>query len=172
MRVTRIVLLAAAIAAASLAQGEEAKKPAQPPEKTFFRLDLAVKELDGGKTVNSREYFIIVATGRDNNSLRTGTKMPYGPEDKRSYQNVGLNLDCRDIAVTATGGLSMVLAADVSSVAEGDLKAASAGLPVLRNSMWSSPILVSLGRPTVVFSSDDLASKRRMLLEVTASPVK
>jgi hypothetical protein len=172
MRVTRIVLLAAAMTAASFAQGEEAKKPAPPSETSFFRLDLTVKELDGGKTVNSREYFMIVATGHNNNSLRTGTKVPYGPEDKRSYQNVGLNLDCREIAVTASGGLSMALTADVSSVAEGDLKSASAGLPVLRNSMWSSTVLVPIGRPTVVFSSDDLASKRRMQLEVTASAVK
>ena len=78
MRVTRMMLLIAALSAVSFAQSDEAEKPAPPPEKKFYRLDLAVKELDGGKTVNSREYFLMVSTGHENNSLRTGTKLPYG----------------------------------------------------------------------------------------------
>ncbi len=171
MRVTRTILLISALSAASLAQSDEAKK-APPPEKKFYRLDLAVKELDGGKTVNSREYFMMVSTGHENNSLRTGTKLPVGTEDHRSYMDVGVNFDCREVGMTASGELSMNLSADVSSVADGDLKAAPAGYPVLRTNRWSSGVLVPLERPTVVFSSDDLASKRRMQLEVTATAVK
>jgi len=172
MRVTKIVLLMAALVAASLAQSDEAKKQAPPIEKKFYRLDVTVRELDGGKTVNSREYFMLVSTGREKNSLRTGTKVPYGPENQSSYQNVGVNLDCWEIAVSSSGELSMFLLADVSSVAEGNLKAFPAGLPVLRTNSWSSTVLVPLGRPTVVFSSDDLTSKRRMQVEVTATAVK
>lgn len=172
MRVTSMMLLIAALSVTSFAQSDEAKKPVPPPEKKFYRLDLAVKELDGGKTVNSREYFMIVSTDRNNNSLRTGTKLPWGPEDKRSYMEVGVNFDCRDVTATVNGELSMILTADISSIADGDLKAATAGYPVLRTNRWSSSVGVPLGRPSVVFSSDDLASKRRMQLEVTATAVK
>jgi hypothetical protein len=173
MKIIKLVLLMAALAAASFSQSDEAKKPAPtPPEKKFYRLDLAVKELDGGKTVNSREYFMIVSTGHENNQLRTGTKLPYGSEDKRSYMDVGLSFDCREVSPSSSGELSMILAADISSVADGDLKSATASLPVLRTNRWSSGVLVPLGRSTVVFSSDDLASKRRMQLEVTATPLK
>jgi hypothetical protein len=172
MRVTRVILLTAALSAAGFAQSEEVKKPAPPPEKKFYRLDLAVKELDGGKTVNSREYFMMVSTGHENNSLRTGTKLPYGSEDKRSYMEVGVNFDCREVVPTASGELSMVLSADVSSVADGDIKAATAGYPVLRTNRWGSSVVVPLGRPIAVFSSDDLASKRRMQVEVTATALK
>ena len=172
MKVTSVILLAGVLSAACFAQNEEAKKPAPPPEKKFYRLDLAVKELDGGKTVNSREYFMIVSTGHENNSLRTGTKLPFGSEDKRSYMDVGVNFDCREVGTTANGDLSMILSADVSSVADGDLKAATAGYPVLRTNRWGSSVVVPLGRTTAVFSSDDLASKRRMQVEVTATAVK
>ena len=172
MRAAKIVLLMAALSAASFAQGDEAKKPAPSPEKRFYRLDLAVKELDGGKTVNSREYFMIISTGHETNSLRTGTKVPYGSEDKRNYQYVGVDFDCRDLGLTSGGELSMNLTADISGVTDGDLKASTAGLPVLRTNRWSAGVVVPLGRPTVVFSSDDLASKRRMQLEITATPVK
>jgi hypothetical protein len=172
MRVTKMILLIAALSAASLAQSDEAKKPAPLPEKKFYRLDLAVKEMDGGKTVNSREYFLMVSTGHENNSLRTGTKLPYGSEDKRSYMDVGVNFDCREVVPTASGELSMILSADISSVADGDLKAATAGYPVLRTNRWGSSVVVPLGRTTAVFSSDDLASKRRMQVEVTATAVK
>src|SRR5208283_4077807 len=171
MRITKMLLLIAALSAAGFAQSDEAKKQAPPPEKKFYRLDLVLKELDEGKTVNSREYFMIVSTGHENNSLRTGTKLPYGSEDKRSYMDVGVNFDCREVGTTANGELSMVLSADVTSVADGDLKAATAGYPVLRTNRWGSSVVVPLGRPTVVFSSDDLASKRRMQLEVTATAV-
>ena len=177
MRTIKVILLIAALAATSHAQSDEATKPTLTPEKKFYRLDLAVKELDGGKTVNSREFFMIVSTGHDVNSLRTGTKVPVQTSDvpntsARSYMDLSVNFDYRDVSEASNGELSMSLSADIGSIADGDLKAATVSYPVLRTNRWSSRVVVALGRPTVVFSSDDLASKRRMQLEVTATAVK
>jgi hypothetical protein len=33
-------------------------------------------------------------------------------------------------------------------------------------------VIVPVGKPTVIFSSDDVASKGQMQLELTASPIK
>jgi hypothetical protein len=37
--------------------------------------------------------------------------------------------------------------------------------------VWDSIVLVTIGKPTVVFSSDDLDSKGKMQVEVTAARV-
>jgi hypothetical protein len=137
MRVTGMILVATALSAVCFAQAEEGKKP-PPAEKKSYRLDVVVKELDGGKTVNSREYFMLVSSGQSQASLRTGTQVPYGPEDKRSYQYVGVRFDCRDVAPTAAGEVSMNLTADISVIPEGDTKASTAGPPVLRNNQWNA----------------------------------
>jgi len=49
---------------------------------------------------------------------------------------------------------------------------ASAGTqlpPTIRQNRWSSSVVVPLSKPTVIFSSDDLTSKRQFQLELTAT---
>jgi hypothetical protein len=61
-----------------------------------------------------------------------------------------------------------MVAAEVSSAAE----TPDAPAPVIRQVKWNSPVIVPLGKPTVIFSSDDPSSKRQMQLELTARPIK
>jgi hypothetical protein len=56
----------------------------------------------------------------------------------------------------------------VSSAAE----TPDAPAPVIRQVKWNAPVIVPLGKPTVIFSSDDPSSKRQMQLELTARPIK
>jgi hypothetical protein len=44
-------------------------------------------------------------------------------------------------------------------------------LPSIRSNSWSSVVIVPLKTPTLIFSSDDPASKRQMQLELTATPI-
>ena len=49
---------------------------------------------------------------------------------------------------------------------------ASMRAPVIRQNRWSAVASVSLGKPTTLFSSDDIASKRRMEVELTATEIR
>jgi hypothetical protein len=44
-------------------------------------------------------------------------------------------------------------------------------MPTIRQNRWVSTVAVPLKKPTVIFSSDDLTSKRQMQLELTATPI-
>jgi hypothetical protein len=45
-------------------------------------------------------------------------------------------------------------------------------MPVTRQNQWRSAVVIPVKKPTVVFSSDDVSSKRQLQLELTATPVK
>ncbi len=65
----------------------------------------------------------------------------------------------------------MKIKAEISSIPAGaDL---NAGIdPVIRQFQWNADVLIPPGIPTTIFSSDDVNSKTRMQLEVTASLIK
>jgi hypothetical protein len=67
--------------------------------------------------------------------------------------------------------LTMLVVASMTVVAAET--GSSSGLPpVVRTYNWSSTAIVPLRKATQIFSSDDLGSKRKFQLEVTATPVK
>ena|SRR5689334_18781317 len=164
---TRILLYSMLLAGSCLAQNEAAKPPA--PEEKFFHLDFVVKEVEGGKTINSRSYTMTASTEKNapNASTRTGSRvqMPVPGSGFQVY-DIGTNLDCRNVK-ELPNGVTFGLGADITSVAS---EAASA--PVVRTIRWSSPVIVPLRKPTVVFTSDDPSSRRQFQLEVTASPIR
>ncbi len=156
-----LVLTLALVAATCLAQD----KPNNEPQR-FYRLDFLVKEIEGGKVLNSRAYSMQVATEPGDNSIRTGSKVPFAISPGQWTQiDVGTNFDCSNIK-ELDGGLSLKLAAEVSSLLEDP---SNAGHPIIRQNQWRSFVILKLKRPTVVFSSDDVASKHQMQLEVTAT---
>lgn len=169
---TRTFLLTVLMAGGCFAQSEPPKAAApQPAEKKYFHLDFVVKELEGGKTINARAYAMNVATDNERTSIRTGNKLPVpsgGPGSKAfTFVEVGTNIDCWN-AKEIQNQLALSVSVDISSAAtEPDLPG-----PVVRQGKWSSPVIVPLRKPTVVFSSDDPTSKRQMQLEITASPIK
>lgn len=168
-------LFAIALAAGTaFAQAPDASKPAEPQK--FYKLEFVVKEVEAGKLLNARSYSTTVAANGENASIRTGTKVPVqtgGASQMFQYVDVGVNLDCRAVK-EAGGALVMLVAADVSSI-PADSAATQAtstpASPMIRQNRWSSPVFVPLKQRTLLFSSDDLASKRQMQLEVTATPI-
>jgi hypothetical protein len=63
----------------------------------------------------------------------------------------------------------MLVSADLSTVQPSE---APNTPPIIRQNRWGSHVLVPLKKPTVIFSSDDLTTKRQMQLEVTATPIR
>jgi hypothetical protein len=137
----------------------------------YYHLDFVVKELDGGKVVNARHYLTSMMTGAEHGSgcsIRTGSKVPVpvsGGGSQFSYIDVGVNIDC-SAAQETDGNLALGVVAEVSSAAS------SSNPPIIRQNKWNSRVIVPVGKATMIFSSDDLASKGQIQVELTATPIK
>lgn len=160
------------------------ESPAPPAAQQFYRLHFAVKELsDTGGVTNTRTYEETIATGSlADQQIKTGSRVPIATGSYASsgspanlantqfqYIDLGVDLDVRNAAVRGDK-LSFRLKAEVSSVAR-QTEIAGVGEPVIRQNSWDSTLTVPIGKPTVVFSADDLDSKGKMQVEVTATAV-
>lgn len=142
----------------------------------FYKLDFVVREMEGGKVLNTRAYSMITSDKgiNDHSEIRTGSKVPYSTNadgSQYTFLDVGVSFDCYHI-VEMRDTMSLVLVADISSVVQ-EPASPSAPMrpPVVRQNKWNSGVIVPLKKPTVVFSSDDLTTKRQMQVELTATPI-
>jgi hypothetical protein len=149
---------------------------ANPPEH-FYRLNFTLEEInDAGKVDNSRSYIAMIVTGRPGGQqIRTGSRIPIATgtasgSTQFQYLDLGVNFDVRQVKDVGDK-VSFNLSAEVSSLAqEQHLVAGSpVGDPVIRQNRWDSVVLIPVGKPTVVFSADDLDSKGKMQVELTAT---
>jgi hypothetical protein len=142
----------------------------------YYHLEFVVKELgDDGKVVNSRLYRTTVSTGDKMSSVRTGTRIPIhvGSKDgdvQVQYIDIGVNIDCNRARETPEG-LAMEITAEISSLATPN-PAGDASTPIIRQNHWQSATVLPFGKPTIVFSSDNLENKGRMQIEATATPIR
>ena len=161
------------LCAAALALSAAACFAQEPAPSKFYKLNFVVKEVEGGKVLNTRNY-AVTASLEGSCSIRTGGKVPFevpsraGLPPQFNTYDVGVNIDCHHLRETQMG-LSLDVNADMSSVLE-EQKAAPAA-PTIRQNKWRSTVIVPLKKPTVIFSSDDVNSRREMQLELTATPI-
>ncbi|MBV8710055.1 MAG: hypothetical protein JO028_22915 [Acidobacteriaceae bacterium] len=156
----------------SLAQAtpdSSSKAASTSQDKRFYKLDFTVKQIEAGKIINSRSYSVVLA-GQRKASMRSGIRVPFKRDGNPDYLNVGLNIDCGD-AVEVDGQLSLHIKAEMSSMA-GSPENNSATLPALRQNQWESDVVFPLRKATTIFSSDDLASKQNVQLEILATPIR
>ncbi|MBV9082637.1 MAG: hypothetical protein JOZ62_08180 [Acidobacteriaceae bacterium] len=170
---TRVLVAVAVSCALCRAQGEAQREAAEvkaqqaaPPK--YYRLEFTVKEIEGGKVINSRSYAAIAAA-TNKCSIRTDDSVPVA-RAPNTYQTVdiGTHIDCQ--IKEAGEQLWISVAAQVSSFAPTEVNGQQQ--PLIRRVSWNSDVIVPLRKPTVIFSSDDLTSKGQMQLEVTATPIK
>lgn len=154
----------------------ETREPAA--QDGFYKLTFAVYELADGKRINQRDYMMISKTNSPGGaSIRIATRVPfYVEENKMQYLDVGLNLRCP----VKEQGLSKVQVEcdiEMSSFIHPEQLAASGNsssghtAPILRSTRTSSWALLSLGKPAVIATLDDINSAKRMQIEVTATRV-
>lgn len=189
-----LLLLTLPFAARAFAQGDqpaaakapETAKPAEPPVH-YYHLDLVVKEIgEDGKPVNTRTYSCTVSTARnERDQVRIGSRVPIATGSNLSnggnapvntqfnYQDVGVDFDVSDVRESG-GKLAMDLQAAISSVGSNVRFGGENGIsePVLRQNRWQAPVLIPTGKPTVVFTSDDIDTKGGMQVVVTATPLE
>jgi len=149
--------------------------PKRPIQK-IYKVSFLIYELEDGKKINERTYSFPVTTvdgsPRDSH-IRVGTRVPVTTGEKQfQYLDVGLNIDCN---VTEQADKFLVSSSlDISSFAlpEQGADPRGGGNPVLRNVRESFTTLVSPGKTAPVASIDDINSKKRLLVEVTATRIE
>lgn len=141
----------------------------QRAPRHFYKLNFVLKESDGVKVLNERSFTlgIVVSTVRgytERSTLRAGTRIPVQREKGPDYVDMGVNLDVMP-AVEGEDGLEMTVNAEMSSLPTEDT--ASGTAPAIRQVRASSAVRAPVGKPTIVFTADDPASKHKFELEVT-----
>ena len=183
LRPTIILGLVGLISLRCLAQSDPSSpqnKPSVPQiaegaSNTFYQLSFVVKEVENERVINTRSYSMIVH-GTERSSIRAGEKVPFSSTSGTTSQwqqiDVGVNIDCRQLEVTGNRA-SLDLKAEISSVMESSkTDSPPPSLPIIRNNQWESKVVVPVKQPSVLFSSDDPASKRTMRLELTVTPIR
>ncbi len=130
---------------------------------SFYKLDLTVRELDGTKVVNSRTY-TLTQRSDEWGQLRVGSRIP---TEKAGYMDVGLNLDSR--VQDREDATAFDWRLDLSSLAA---ETGPNGLPVVRQVKSNGSTLLTVGKPIVMSTVDDLSSTHKFVFEVTATKLK
>jgi hypothetical protein len=170
---TCILLAAIAGPAISFAQDDqkstEAARPAEPVH--YYHLTLIVQDVDSNnKPINSRSYVTTISTDRNfRGSIRTGSKVPI-PSDRNggiTYIDIGINFDIHN-ARELDHQLSLDVKAQIMSYTPNENSALA---PIIRQNQWEGPVIVPIGKPTVIFSSDSLENKNAMQVVATVTPI-
>jgi hypothetical protein len=165
-------------------RGQNPQVTTVSPVQHFYRLHFAVEELNAaGQVTNTRSYKETIATANGmDQQIKTGSRVPiatgsYGSSANPSvtqtefqYVDLGVDLDVRN-ASEHGDKLCFRLKAEISSVAR-QTNIEGTNEPVIRQNVWDSIVVVPIGKPAVVFSSDDLDSKGKIQVEVTATPIE
>ena len=170
-----IVVLLAATPRRAVSQQESGSKTTaaaqQPAPKHYYKLNFVLRETDEGKVVNQRTFTLNISAEPPHVggvppewwNMRSGTRVPISGSKDVNYLDVGVNLDVR--AEEVPEGLQMQITSEVSSL--GTENGAGSSAPAIRQVKVRSAVQAPIGKPTVVFTADDPASKHRFELEVT-----
>ena len=174
-----MLVVALALTGVTAAQDNDKKADVARPEKpaSFYKLDLTVREMDGAKALNSRAYVVTQRSG-DWGQLRVGSRVPIvtgsisnsssNPVNTQwQYIDIGLNLDSR--VQEKDEALAFDWRMELSSVAADP---GAAGQPVIRQVKNNGQTILSIGKPVVMATVDDLSSSHKFVFEVTATKLK
>jgi hypothetical protein len=149
-------------------RAQEAKKP---DSVSFYRLDYVMYELEDGKRTNERTFTINAATNRRSTGIRVGTRVPLPGGDKGViYMDVGLRINAT--LDNTPDGLMLQSRVDLNSVVPPGDTSARSNEPLLRGLEAESWNQLTLGKPILISVIDDVNSKKRFQIEVTASKAK
>lgn len=146
----------------------------------FYKLAFVLYELDDGKRTNQRDYMMIERAENLGSSIKVSTRVPIyteekGGDKKITYIDVGLVIRC-SLKEQVDHRLQFHCDNEISSFARPEQAGGSGnsvpGAPVLRTTRTESWALLTLGKPVVFTTVDDVNSTRRMQIEVTATKVE
>jgi len=141
--------------------------------ENFFKLAFVMYELDDAKRTNQRDYMLVGRTDNQPSSIRVSTRVPvYTDEKKITYIDAGLSIRC-SLKEQVDRRVQLHCDIEVSSFVRPDQIASSGNAgpaaPVLRTTRTESWALLTLGKPAILNTVDDINSAKRMQVEVTAT---
>ena len=174
---TTVLTLGMAAAMVDAARAQEEPKPAPEPKPAaeakapaVYRLDFVVRELNGGKTLNSRNYTLSAREG-EWEKVRVESRIPFKiAENSVRYEEAAIGIDCR--VQESERGLLLSTKFQATSFAPGGEATGDSATVVRRQLSLSEDSIVALGKPTIIGKLDDVATNHRFELEVTATKVK
>ncbi|MGZ4889653.1 MAG: hypothetical protein ACXWBH_10760 [Candidatus Angelobacter sp.] len=187
------VILIVALASSLFGQQTPAKGTSeQPPKKdsgenrepaatnNFFKLAFVLYEVDDGKRTNQRDYMMIGRTDNQPSSIRVATKVPIYTYEKAgdkayTYIDAGLSIRCF-LKEQVDSVVQLHCDIEMSSFVRPEQIASTTGnagpaAPVVRTTRTDSWALLTLGKPAILNTVDDINSAKRMQIEVTATKV-
>ena len=180
------------IASASYGQQEAKSSPNTAPaqaqaaiegsqDERNFELIFTAREMDeNGKVVNSRHFDTTVTTGSPKGggtgNIRSGVKVPVvtssnpgASMQQFTYVDVGANFDVNHARVVKGNRLAMQVSAEISGA---DTAAGDSSKMPIRQNRWMGDVEIPIGGRKVIFSSDDLSSKKTLQIELAVVPVE
>lgn len=146
-----------------------------PQQERSFQLTFTLRELDAnGKALNSRRFETMTSIGSLKAGgvtlIRAGAKIPVAAGGTNfTYVDIGANFDVGQTRIVKGNQLAMRVSAEISSI---DNPTGSETQPrVIHQNRWQGDVEVPIGGHKVIFSSDDLSSKKVMEIELTVIPV-
>lgn len=149
------------------------------PMDGFYKLSFVLYELEDGKRTNQREYSLMAKSGGGPASVRVYTRIPmYTEEKKVNYINAGVEIRCSLKDTMPLGKVQASCEFEISNFAHipnpatdsaGGPASLPTGAPVLRTTNASTFAVLTPGKPAVISTIDDVNSKKRTQIEVTAT---
>lgn len=158
---TRSFLLASAALLCSAQQEPAAAKPAP-----VYKIDLVLRDTDG-TTKPTLRRFTMLADEREFSRLRTGGRVPYtSGSGQFNYADVGTNITFR--ALDRGEQVKIEYEVELSDVGRVDPETKN---PTISQHKTSGSSAIPFGKPTMISSWEDAATKRHYEIEVTATRV-
>ncbi len=143
------------------------------PEKpaATYKLDFTLSELEDSTRMNSRNYSLLLeedAWGR----TRIGTRVPLSLGEGKGvqYMDVGFSLDAR--VNQRENDLRLELRLEANSFVPVEGESTRPREPVLRSMRSELTASVTPGKTTLLTTVDELGSRRRFQVEVTATRIR
>jgi hypothetical protein len=144
------------------------EKQAKP--LSTYRLEFSLREVEDSKRLNARSYTMLVdedVWGR----IRVASRVPVATgKEQFQYVDVGVNIDCR--IRERESHLLLEATIEISSFVSPEQPAAVPSSPVMRTVRSQISAAIPPGKPTLISTADDTATKHRYEVEVTAAKVK
>ena len=149
---------------ASPVKGAESAKPA-----AFYRLEFAIREMEGEKSLNTSNYFILLQAGHPA-KMTAGSQVPYpAGSGNTQYRSIGVGINCTLQETDGSPWLSLNI--DISGIAPPE-KAGDQYPPIFRSTNISAEAMLTPGKATMVGSVDDPATKHRLQVDVIPTKLK
>ena len=167
----------------SVVDGSSHKGAAKTSEH-YYKLIFRVIAVGGDGSTSSSHVYSQVTSVEGQSSrpseIRTGDKLPIltgssggdksGVSTQFQYIDVGTEIDTNNVSDN-DGSLQAFIIAKISSVGKPMAETSMPNEPVIRNCQWNSRVTVPIGKPTIIFSSDNPSDKGKTELELTAIPI-